>query len=139
MDRNGKRAADFELNLTVRASDPETAWRFLVDRRLVVASIATKVGNISPIGDLNRCWKICRGTKILPPPLTWKRFRACDETADRGKGRYGEVVRAPDRMWRRDHGPESLRMDQPVYVRGQADFGRVIGRVERGPPNMSSK
>jgi|GEM_PF-3962501 len=32
---------------------------------------------------------------------------------------------------------EAYEMDQPVYVRGEADFGRVIGRVERGPGKIT--
>ena len=32
---------------------------------------------------------------------------------------------------------EAYEIDQPVYVRGQADFGRVIGRVERGPGKIA--
>ena len=31
----------------------------------------------------------------------------------------------------------AYEMDQPVYVRGQADFGRVVGRVERGPGKIT--
>ena len=32
---------------------------------------------------------------------------------------------------------KTYEMDQPVYVRGQADFGRVIGRVEHGPSKIT--
>jgi|GEM_PF-2809752 len=86
---NGKHAADFELNLTVRASDPETFGDFSIDEDIWICCIdrdGETWEHFPPFGDLKKqvLEDLSRDENLAAAAfeaLEKAFFEACDETS----------------------------------------------------------